>query len=207
MQYEKDMVSQSRLYNGTGYRDYLATGDEHPFLIEDWEDGSILYDGELFPGVALMYDIRDDKVIIEHYTSREKIQLIANKVSWFTLKERSFVNLNILSKKGFYEVLYDGPTKVYVKWEKFYWEQINQNSIDRYFTFKTNCYIYKENTFYPVKSKQDELKALVEHKSELNQFIKKNNLDFRVNREKNEYKSNREKNIARVAEYYDSLIK
>ncbi|HRI79029.1 MAG TPA: hypothetical protein PLR06_05780 [Cyclobacteriaceae bacterium] len=196
--YEKEMISQSRLYNGTGYREYLSKEDEHPYLIDDWEDGSIVYDGELFTNVPLMLDISDDKVIIEHYSSREKIQLLVDKVSWFTLKNRRFARLDVPSRNGFYEVLHDGTTKVVVKWEKALQTRLSGNAIHMYFLERSFCYILKDNIYYPVKSKKSVLTVLSDHKSELNKFISKNKLDFRIDREKN---------IARITEYYDSLSK
>src|SRR6185295_14963170 len=180
------------------YREYLSQEDEHPYLIDDWEDGSIFYDGELFSDVALMYDISDDKVIIEHYSSREKIQLIVSKVSWFTLKKRRFVRLEGPTVKGFYEELYDGPTKVYAKWEKTLQKSISGNAIHMYFDEKLFTYIYKDHIFYPVKTKKSILTVLADHKSELNKFIGKNKIGFRTDRGKN---------IARVTEYYDNISK
>ena len=179
--YEKIMISQSRLYNGIGYRSYNPQADEHPYLIDDWEDGSVVYDGELFLNVPIMFDISNDRVIVEHYGSREKMQLIETKISSFTLNQRRFVHLtDSVLENGFYEVLYDGLTKVYVKWEKSYQEQPSGNTIHRYFAEKSFCYIYKENTFHPVKSKKSVLAVLSDRKSELNKFIGKTNIDFKI---------------------------
>ena len=54
--------SQSHLYNGSQYIDYQPLEDEHPYyLANDWTSGTIIYDGEKYENVSLLYDISADK--------------------------------------------------------------------------------------------------------------------------------------------------
>ena len=138
-----------------------------------------------------------DKVITEHYSSRQKIQLIDDKIVYFILKEHRFVHLPGEGiRKGFYEMVYEGPTKVYVRREKNLQEKITGGELIRTFDEKTLYYIFKQDTYYLVKNKRAILNVLHDRKPELNQFISKNHIQF---------KSNREKNFATLAEYYDSI--
>src|SRR5690348_16627231 len=60
--------SQSHLYNGSQYIDYTPIGEEHPyFLTNDWTNGTVIYDGEKYENVPLLYDISADKLVVEHF--------------------------------------------------------------------------------------------------------------------------------------------
>ena len=199
--YSKAMVAQSHLYNGTEYGEYRPLKEENPFFlsVSDWTDGSIYYDGWLYQNTPLLYDISTDKVIAEHYSSRKKIQLIDDKVEWFALQTHRFVHLrDERLPKGFYELLHDGITKVYVKRIKSYQQEISGLEIIRTFDEKSLFYIFKQNNFYLVKNKKTVMAVFRDRKSELNQFISKNHIRF---------KSNREKSISTLAEFYDRINK
>lgn len=197
--YSNTMVGQSHLYNGTEYREYNPLKDEHPFFISDWTDGSVFYDGEFYKNAVLLYDINKDQVIVEHYSSRQKIELFSNWLEYFNLNEHYFVHLrNEQLPKGFYELVYDGATKVYMKRLKMFLQELKGTEIHRSFDEKQLYYIFRQGNFYSVKNKKTVVKALQDHKAELNQFIGKNHIKF---------KANKEKSIAMVAEYYDSINK
>ena len=84
--FEKDIKEQSRLYNGTEYRDYLSQDDEHPYYgVDDWSFGDVVYDDELYHHVPVFYDLSRDRLITEHAMSGSKIELISKK-SPFSVK-------------------------------------------------------------------------------------------------------------------------
>jgi hypothetical protein len=69
---------QPHLYNGVAYVEPRITNyDEFPyFLINDWATGSLVYDGEQYENVGMLYDIQNDDLIIELPTTGAKIKLI-----------------------------------------------------------------------------------------------------------------------------------
>src|SRR5712672_2877441 len=71
--YSHFITSQSQLYRGSDYHKYVPTEDEHPyFMLDDWKEGTIAYDGEYYENVPLLYDMFKDKVIIENYGSNNE---------------------------------------------------------------------------------------------------------------------------------------
>lgn len=201
--YTEFMHGQTRLNNGSEYRDYLSRNDEHPYFgIDDWEYGAIIYDEEIYENVPMFYDLSRDKVITEHSLNGGKLELISEKIKFFSLGKHTFVRLNADESKvisaGFYERLYDGKTKVYMKWEKSLQEKVESNNIIFNFDEKKRVYILKDGIYYPVRNKKSVLEVFKDRKQEVKAFINKNGIFER---------SDRENAIARVAAFYDSETK
>jgi len=195
--YSKELSAQSHLYNGSAYSEYKSQNDENPYFIDEWLDGSVEYDGDFYQNVPLLYDISKDKLVIDNQYSVSKIQLIKEKISRFTIKDHAFVQLtNKPVPNGFYELAYDGASKVYVHYEKNLQSKSVDYSIQSLFEEKTTYYIFKDDRFISVKSKGSVIKVLGDKKTEVKKFIRDNQLTF---------KSNRIKDISRVVQFYDQL--
>src|SRR5687768_12338259 len=64
--YNASIHDQSRLYNGSDYILYVPQKEEHPyFMQDDWANGSVVYEHQLYENVALLYDVHQDQVITE----------------------------------------------------------------------------------------------------------------------------------------------
>jgi hypothetical protein len=199
--YNKSIRGQSRLYNGTEYRDYLSRNDEHPYFgIDDWQYGIIYYDDEYYDSVAMFYDLSRDKVITEHLLSGGKIELIAEKISTFTLGDHAFVRLHkdpaAIISEGFYERLYNGSTKVFVRRTKTLLSQASANTIVYSFEERNRVFIHKDGAYHPVRSKKSVLRVFPDNKPQLRAMLKEKNIRF---------KANRERAITMMAEKYDSI--
>ena len=198
--YHTSIGGQSRLYNGTEYRDYLAQGDENPYFgIDDWQYGYVYYDDERYDSVAMFYDLSRDQVITEHVLTGAKIELIAKKVSVFEIGKHFFERLyrdssGVISE-GFYERLYDGNTKVYVKRTKTLSSRASGNELIYTFDERNRVYLLKQNRYHPVKTKKSVLNVFSDKKSELKSMLKQ---------EKIKFKTDRERAIVRMAQTYDS---
>ncbi len=196
--YSQAFLNQSRLYNGSDYIIYQSHDEEHPyFKIEDWTNGSIVYEGELYNNVDLLYDISSDNVIIEHNRGNP-IKLLDEKIQSFSLLSHKFVRLkgdetNKISE-GFYDQLYDGPSKVYAKHWKIYQESLDQGEVIPRFEEGNQHYIVKKGIFYAVKSKGSVLQVFDDRKQDVKDFIRKNHIRF---------KTDREKAIVSITEFYD----
>ena len=198
--YTQFMDGQTRLNNGSEYRDYLSHNEEHPYFgADDWAYGTIIYDEEVYENVPMFYDLSRDKVISEHSLNGAKLELISEKISMFTLGPHTFVRLAADEAKtitsGFHERLYDGKTKVYVRREKSLQQKVESNDIIFNFDEKNRVYIQKDGVYYPVKTKNSVLEVFNDRKQEIRAFLKKNG---GIN------KHNRENAIAKVAAFYDA---
>jgi hypothetical protein len=198
--YASLIKGQTRLNNGSEYRDYLARNDEHPYFgIDDWAYGTIVYDDEFYENVAMFYDLSRDKIITEHSLNGAKLELISEKIQRFTMSKHTFVRLYPDKAKviteGFYELLYDGKTKVYARREKFLQQNVGSNTIVLTFEQKDKLYIFKDGIYYPVKSKDSVIEVFADKKQEIKAFMKKSGTKF---------KSDRESAIAGLASFYDT---
>lgn len=198
--YDRSIGGQSRLFNGTEHRDYLSHDEEHPYFgIDDWQWGHIYYDDERYDSVALFYDLSRDQVITEHMLSGAKIELISPKISAFTMNGHYFERLHrdssgIISE-GFYERLYNGDTKVYVRRSKILTSRASGNELLYSFDERNRVYMLKDQVYYPVKSKKSVFKVLSDKKPELRSILKKEKIIFR---------NERERGIVLMAQTYDS---
>lgn len=201
------------LYNGwqdPGYN-HLAIG--HPYFMADSvQIGNIYYDGTYYPNVPMLYDMVTDNVVIIEYAAQSesansqyipmlRMDLVKNKIQSFSLPAHEFVRLIADSNstgmpKGFYERMYNGKTKLFVKRAKLYVEEVKGDQLERRFDLKTTYYIQKKGIYYDVYSKKSLLTALKEKKAELSSFIRNN---------KKRFKKNKERMILETTQHYDQL--
>lgn len=198
--YNGSIRGQSRLYNGTEHKDYLAQNDENPYFgIDDWQYGFIYYDEARYDSVALFYDLSRDQVITEHMLTGAKIELIAKKIKAFTMNghffERLYQDSSGVISEGFYERLYNGQTKVYVKRTKTLSSRASGNELVYTFDERNRIFILKDNHYYPVRSKKSVFNVLGDKKPELRAMLKKEKIIF---------KSDRERAVVRMTQTYDS---
>ncbi|HEX6223861.1 MAG TPA: hypothetical protein VFZ52_05600 [Chryseolinea sp.] len=198
--YSTTIAHQSRLYNGSDYVIYFSREEEHPYFgTDDWVDGSIVYWDELYEDVPILFDLSVDQVIVEHERGNP-IRLVPDKVERFTIMDHTFVRLlrdekNKISD-GFYDELYHGETTVYAKYFRTYRETLEAPKIIPHFDESVRYYLVKDGNFHVVKSKGSVLDVLADRKSELKNFLRKNRIRF---------KNDRENAIVRLAEFYDTL--
>ena len=195
------MQGESDLYNGSEYLEYkgLKLGQHPYFIMDDWTDGTIQYGGEWYQNVGLLYDICRDKVVIEHYYNRSMMELVEAKIGRFSLLDHTFVRLNGDKKnnlnEGFYDLLYDGNTKVYAQRVKLMEKTIEDHRQVYYFAEKTKYYILKDEVYYPVSNKASVLAVFEDRKREVKRLLAEKKIGFR---------QDRETAIAWMAESYDN---
>lgn len=198
--YRKSTEESQHLYNGPEYYIYDARSKEHQFFESDeMEEGSVYYDGQLYPNVLIMYDIVKDEVAIEHLNRYDQLQLQKEKVHFFTVFNHYFIRLekaNTGLRTGFYDLLYDKRLKVLVRRIKERDEVIDQMKIVVEFPAKNFFYVYKDGVYHNVSSKNSVLKLFEDQKKALRKYIRENQLRF---------KKDRENSIVKVTTYYDQL--
>lgn len=203
--YNKSLSEQLHLYNGKEYKEYPYQFNEgHPyFLSGNWSKGTLSYDGKVYEEVPMLYDVVQDELVILHFDNRSKISLIKEKISAFSLLAHSFVNIqtkNINSStitEGFYDLLYQGKTSLFAKRTKniqtFYRQSVSEIKILK----KDHYYLLKKNIYYHVSSRRTFLHQLTDKRKEIQQYIKKNRLNF---------KKDAEKSMVKILVYYDQIM-
>ncbi|MEO5593874.1 MAG: hypothetical protein ABIR15_23510 [Chitinophagaceae bacterium] len=203
--YHKAAGEQSGLYNGSQYGrfPFSFAGGGYPFFTEDKPGiGWVLYDGVLYENVELQFDEVQEVLIMQDTIRR--MQLLNPKIAAFALFNNSFIRIvkdsttAPLIRTGFYNQLYKGNINLLKREEKIIREEVSTGELLRYIDVETFYYIQKNNTFYNIKNKSSILDIFKDRKKEVRQYIRKNKLS---------YKQDRDGMLVKVTAYYDQLIK
>jgi len=208
-QYHQFIKIGAPLYNGPQYVEYvLNINVGHPFfLTANYDDkGSILYDGIFYKDVPLKHDLVKNEVITKDPNNSLGLILSGEKVSYFTIFGHTFLRLvrdssnRPVISTGFYDLLYNGKgIQLLEKETKAIDESISSyDGLRRFVVDGWSFYIRKDNVYHSVSSKSDVLNILKDKKSELNQFIRKNKLNF---------KRDKEGALKSIVAYYDTMPK
>jgi len=199
----KKIGIQARIYNGAEYDFYnpAIQGNAYFHDANHWNTGTVFYDGYNYSNVSLMYDLYTDQVIMLYNNRLLKISLLSNKVSSFDLLGNHFIyiktdpinNLNT----GFYDELYYGKMQVLARYSKSIQTTSDiSGNIVSYFNFSKDYYLLKNGRYYKVNSQNSFLDLLKDHKKEIKEFIRANNI---------KYKDSPEQAMTRIAAHYDNL--
>ena len=148
----------------------------------------------------MLYDILNDDVVLKNYNDTALL-LSKEKVSSFGFAGHNFIKVTADSsasavKSGYYDVLYNGNTKLFAKRVKTITEKIDIQYSESFFSEHDEYYILKDDVFYPVNDKNSALHVLKDRKNELTKFIHQEKLKFR---------HAREMSFIKLVIYYDSL--
>jgi hypothetical protein len=199
--YTNTVGVNTHLYNGSEYIDYDHRITGNPFFGSLYfTDGSIVYDDVLYTNVKMFYDILNDDVVIKNYNDTALL-LSKEKISSFSFAGHNFIKVTADSaapsiKSGFYDVLYNGKTKLFAKRIKTITEKIDIQYSESFFSEHNDYYILREDTFYPVNDKGSALHVMKDRKNELTKFIHQEKLKFR---------KDIEISLIKLVGYYDSL--
>jgi hypothetical protein len=204
--YNKAIDQQSRLYNGIEYIPYspLIKNNANFHDLKEMIAGTVMFDGYTFTKVPMLYDVNRDLLVVQLYNKISQYILASERVSMFDLDGHHFVyisadtvNNNKVFTSGFYDQLYGGKSEAIARYSKSIQNLTTGNDIETYFTTtKKQFYIKRGADYEPVSGESDILKLLKEHKKELQQYIKSNDLNF---------KTAPERAIAGITSYYDHL--
>lgn len=204
-QYHRFLSHERALYNGVEYVPYSTKQyNAHPFYqTEEFQKGSIFYDGVLYKDIPLQYDIIKTALIIFDPYQKFKLQLHNEKIDWFTIDTTTFVHLYIDPNNktsiptGFYHTRYNGKTSLIKKESKTIQEDPGINLVSHLVETPV-YYIIKDNKHYLVAGKTSMLNVLKDKKNEIRQFIRQNNLDF---------SEQLESSLVTVVAYYNTITK
>ena len=207
--YNNLIEDESALYTGAEYRLPTQTEAEYPYYVENnlpvpdeefWKRGDIVFNQERYTDISIQYDIVQDMVIIEN-SFGDPIMLVKDKVSAFSLGKKNFIQIydgekQQLPRNGFYELLYEGATRVVGRHTKTRQERIENRTLLIYYPYRQRYYVRRNNVYYPISSRKDLLRLMEDRKTEVRAFIRDQKL---VVSRKNPA------SFATVAAYYDNL--
>ncbi|MDF7816089.1 hypothetical protein P1X15_00740 [Runella sp. MFBS21] len=183
--YKAETRLSPHLYNGNRYHIYDSRSKDHQFFeTETWQDGSVVYDGQLYEPINMLYDIVKDKVVVRHQERIGLVQLQSERIKSFRVLEHQFVRLEAdpqsgISVTGFYDLLYSGKTALIVRRTKQRQEQIESNKVTVSFPEKTFYYLKKDDKYHIIRSKQAVLGLLKEDKRALKRHLRDKKIKYR----------------------------
>ena len=182
--YRSHTAGYKGLYNGTEYTGSYPGTTGHPYFIWDTlQQGAVKYDGIYYPQVGLKYDLVSDELVLLGKQNLA-ISLIPSKIDYFTIGDHLYLNnrqdtaTRQPGQARFYEVLYNGSVLLLANRIK----KVERSSrVEDPFIFKPYNYYFikKGNAFIQVSSVKAFLNIFNEHRENLRQYIRKNNLNFR----------------------------
>lgn len=158
---------------------YKTIGDNNMYYINQYELGTLIYEGQTYYNVMLKYDIYRDILALNPFGESENIgvNIITAKVESFSIKDKNFVNIDKKDPtvpeftSGYYEENKISPDIIfYIKHHKNQQKIINENTLYYHFKENTTYFIDLKNKTYQIKSKNDILNLFPEQKKQINGF-------------------------------------
>lgn len=177
------------------------------YYTEEFNIGDISFEGQIYSSVNLKYDILTDQVVYKQTGSSENlpINLISEKVDYFFIKNKKFVNIKPDSNKaigitkGFYEESYAGDNvSLYVKHYKEKVKVFQSDGVYYNFIYKINYFLKYNSHFYKVESEKDFKKIFPDYKKDISNFY---NTDKKLER------SDKMKFMENLAKQINGLLK
>ncbi len=200
--YNKSLGETTLLYNGREYTGNYSRTIGYPFFASEHpQQGTVFYDGTLYPHSAITYDLTTDEVFIKTSENRS-LKLLSEKIDQFSLGDDVFVRVVQQPDRkdgavaGFYEVLYTGGLTVLAKRKKQLEPSFNLE--DPYRFVQYDRYFIRIKDGYREIDSESALLSLFPGKDETRKYMRRHGLNF---------KKNREKAIIQVAAYYDQIKK
>lgn len=178
---EQDTLTKNQsLYTGKVWVNKYRRIIGDPFLFASYFlPGTVTVNGETYRNLILRYDIYNDELMIP-VNHEDIVQLnkeIVDSFSfYFNKKTYKFIkipddSINVLT--GFFHILYDRQSALYIKYIKYILNDIKDES-DGEFVQAQTVYLVKNNTFYKIKTRNSLFKALNLNKSQIRNFLRKN---------------------------------
>ncbi len=195
-QYTQATFLNSRYFNGREYtiQEFRPTGHQF-FEAFDWDTtATITYAGYSYTNIKAVYDVHRDIFIIENNNGLYRIMLDPEELTAFTIHNHRFKRIKEGIRPGYYEIIYEGKTKVYCRRYKSRTEELSNRTVQIIYAIDDRYYIQKDQKYYQVKSKKSVLQVFKDKKREVRRFMR-----GKI------FKENREKSIGEMAAYYDQI--
>ena len=200
----QDPIDKHILLNGRIWRNQYSkvTGDQF-FLTDKYIIGSVTFNGRKFGNLDLKFDIYNDELIlsIESYPvifmNKEMVDsfnlILGNRT--YNIINAGTDTLNVL--KGYVNVLYKGPSALYVKYIKKIQPLADDGKYDLFYQ-EHLVYLRQGAKIIPVTGKKKLLNLLEDKKKEIRDYMKRSGIKVT---QKDPY------TFIPVLEYYDGIMK
>jgi hypothetical protein len=174
----QEPVDYRQLLNGRIWRnEHLKVEGDQFFLSPAYLPGSVVFNGKLYENLNLRFDIASDELIM---SMEDQPIIILNKemVDSFDLlfidRVWHFINAgydtaNIL--QGYVTVLYDGPTSMFVKYQKRILPLAVDGKADLFYQ-EHKVYVKSSGELVQVNGKRDFLGLMDDKKIQIKRFIR-----------------------------------
>jgi hypothetical protein len=172
--------SNSLLYNGTEYIKQFDETKGTPFFPTEKTNGAVLYFGNWYQNLDLLYDIQDDVVITRDIQGLLKMRLTREKLDEFMVDGHHFVKLKLTSGTGeYYEQFYRGQRSLLMQWRKVTETDDPQN---QKFTLRKTLFVLDKGGIIPLSRTSDLFSIASKHKKELKKLYREKKLSFKKDR-------------------------
>ncbi len=199
--YDNYMGAQSAIFNGPDYLPLNFKKEGIPFFeVDSMATGWVGYEGRIYEPMHIQYDVARNHVVILNYDKRGRIILNNELVDSFQLLNHRFLRLQAnsaqnLGTTGFYDLLYNGKTKVLASRKKAFREVIKDNEVIRVFVKQDRHFVFKGDKYYLVNNKKDVFRLFDDKKHEIKAAMRQQKIKFR--------RSNFEEALLMAAKIYD----
>ncbi len=190
--YDRERGNQLAIYNGIQHYPYSPAIDGIAyFQADEWKKGSVIFSDILYEEIFMKYDLVTDQLIVTpNYDGGLFMALYSPRVKEFSFGGSRFVRLSRESTNGempdgFYQVLSTGKVTAFARTQKFIEEKVDITGISRWFEMKTRYYVLKDGKYKMIRSKNDLISLLKEHRREVNQALSNLKLKYRKNVQQN----------------------
>lgn len=176
----------------------------HPYFQKTiWIEGSLIYRGQMFENISLLYDIHKDQLMVKNSGdmryATQPVQLIKNQVTSFTAYGSYFEMIPDkieLFENDFFEILHRSDSMALLA-KRLKTVEIETDGVAAYIA-SDKYYVQYQNEYKRIYRKYSVIQMFPEHKKEIRTFIRKNNLQI--------LKPNSENHLTMLIAYCDELI-
>ncbi|WP_158828679.1 hypothetical protein [Mucilaginibacter lacusdianchii] len=196
--------------NGSPIREKKYTDvNGSPYLTANWEKATVqLSNGQTY-NVEVKYDLvsddltfkspKGDSLSFVQPVKEFKLSYINDNQPQTHLYRSGFPSTGgKTTERSFYEVLYDGGTKLLKKRAKSIWMETTTYGTatqTKNITDRTTYFAFKDNKMIPIKQdKKSVLAALSDKADKMEKYVKENKIDWK-----------QDTDLAKVFEYYNSI--
>jgi len=195
--YSSNQDESLPIYSGRLYYPVMRIED-HPFAYTDeWQKGTIWYDGVTYHDITYKYDTYMQELIV--ITPRAiPVRVVSERVQRFDFGPQSFIRHNPdkdqVLKTGFYQQLETGVVSIFVHRHKIIQEKIVQNTLERKFISIDSYYALKDGRYHPINNQKSLLNLMSDNKQAVTRNLKQQRL---------KYKHDPENYILKATQFYN----
>ena len=195
--YSSNQDESLPVYSGRLYYPVMRIED-HPFAYTDeWQKGTIWYDGVTYHDITYKYDTYMQELIV--VTPRSiPVRVVSERVQRFDFGPQSFIRHNPdkdqVLKTGFYQQLETGVVSIFVHRHKIIQEKIVQNTLERKFISLDSYYALKDGRYHPINNQKSLLNLMSDNKQAVTRNLKQQRL---------KYKHDPENYILKATQFYN----